>query len=52
MLNNILEISKRASKNGRVPIKIALLKIHNDSTSTNKMDFIGKKNMFKMQWIV
>ena len=51
MLNNILEISKRASKNGRVPIKIALLKIHNDSTST-KIDFIGKKNMFKMQWIV
>lgn len=36
MLNNILEISKRASKNGRVPIKIALLKIHNNPKETNK----------------
>ena len=35
MLGNILEISKRANKNGRVPIKVALLKIHNDSTETN-----------------
>lgn len=35
MFNNVLEISKRASKNGRVPIKIALLKIHEDSTETN-----------------
>ena len=43
MLNNILEISKRASKNGRVPIKIALLKIHNDSTSTNKNGLHWKK---------
>lgn len=34
MFNNILEISKRASKNGRIPIKIALLKIHDD-TETN-----------------
>lgn len=36
MLNNILEISKQASKGGRVPIKIALLKIHNDPNETNK----------------
>ena len=28
MLNNILEISSRAKRGGRVPIKIALLKIH------------------------
>lgn len=36
MLNNILEISKRVSKGGRVPIKIALLKIHDDPNETNK----------------
>lgn len=36
MLNNILEISKRAAKNGRVPIKIALLKIHDTPDETNK----------------
>ena len=36
MLGNILEISKRASKGGRVPIKIALLKIHKDVNETNK----------------
>ena len=35
MFNNILEISKRASKGGRVPIKIALLKIHDDPSETN-----------------
>lgn len=35
MFNNILEISKRASKGGRVPIKIALLKIHDDPKETN-----------------
>lgn len=35
MFNNILEISKRANKGGRVPIKIALLKIHDDATETN-----------------
>lgn len=34
--NNILEISKRASKGGRVPIKIALLKIHESDLETNK----------------
>lgn len=34
--NNILEISKRASKGGRVPIKIALLKIHENKSETNK----------------
>lgn len=36
MLGNILEISKRVSKGGRVPIKIALLKIHEDVNETNK----------------
>lgn len=36
MLGNILEISKRASKGGRVPVKIALLKIHEDEKETNK----------------
>lgn len=35
MSNNILEISKRASKGGRVPIKIALLKIHDDPNESN-----------------
>lgn len=36
MFNNILEISTRAKKGGRVPIKIALLKIHEVATETNK----------------
>lgn len=36
MFNNILEISKRVSKGGRVPIKIALLKIHEDEKETNR----------------
>ncbi|MCD7996375.1 MAG: hypothetical protein LUH21_03980 [Clostridiales bacterium] len=36
MFNNILEISKRTSKGGRVPIKIALLKIHKDEKETNR----------------
>lgn len=36
MYGNILEVSKRSSKGGRVPIKIALLKIHEDLTETNK----------------
>ena len=36
MLNNILEIAKRSSKGGRVPIKIALLKIHEDANEVNK----------------
>lgn len=35
MLNNVLEISKRATKGGRVAIKIALLKIHEDAAETN-----------------
>lgn len=34
-MNKILEISKRANKGGRVPIKIALLKIHDDPNETN-----------------
>lgn len=36
MLRKILEISKQTSKGGRVPIKIALLKIHEDDKETNK----------------
>lgn len=32
----ILEMAKRASKGGRVPIKIALLKIHDDPKETNE----------------
>lgn len=43
MLNNILEISKRVNKNGRVPIKIALLKIHNNPNETNKNGLHWKK---------
>lgn len=35
MKNTILEISRRASRGGRVPIKIALLKIHDVATETN-----------------
>lgn len=36
MINNVLEISKRANKGGRVSIKIALLKIHEVLEETNK----------------
>ena len=36
MLGKILEISKQTSKGGRVPIKIALLKIHEDEKETDK----------------
>lgn len=36
MLNNVLEMSKRANKGGRVAIKIALLKIHSNPEETNK----------------
>lgn len=36
MLNNILEVSKKISKGGRVPIKIVLHKIHKNPTETNK----------------
>ncbi len=35
MLNNVLEISSKTSKGGRVAIKIALLKIHDDPAETN-----------------
>lgn len=35
MISKILEISKRATRGGRVPIKIALLKIHDIETDTN-----------------
>ena len=34
-MSHILEISKKANRAGRVPIKIALLKIHNDAEETN-----------------
>lgn len=43
MLNNILEISQQSNKNGRVPIKIALLKIHDDPKETNKNGIHWKK---------
>lgn len=43
MLNNILEISQRSNKNGRVPIKIALLKIHDGPNETNKNGIHWKK---------
>ena len=43
MLGNILEISKRSNKNGRVPIKIALLKIHDNAEDTNKNGLHWKK---------
>lgn len=36
MLGNILEVSSKAKRGGRVPIKIALLKIHEDTEETNK----------------
>lgn len=36
MFNNILEISKRSNKGGRVAIRIALLKIHDNPTDKNK----------------
>lgn len=35
MFNHILEISKKSNRGGRVPIKIALLKIHDNATETN-----------------
>lgn len=47
MLNNILEISKRATKNGRVPIKIALLKIHDSEDDTNKNGLHWKREYIK-----
>lgn len=34
-MSHILEISKKANRAGRVPIKIALLKIHDDAKETN-----------------
>ena len=43
MLHNILEISKKTSKGGRVPIKIALHKIHSDPFETNKNGLHWKK---------
>lgn len=36
ILGGILELSKRSLKGGRVPIKIALLKIHDDANETNR----------------
>lgn len=43
MLNNILEVSEKSSKGGRVPVKIALHKIHNNSDETNKNGIHWKK---------
>ena len=43
MLGNILEISNKSSKNGRVPIKVALHKIHDDSQETNANGLHWKK---------
>ena len=43
MIHNILEISKKTSKGGRVPIKIALHKIHSDPNETNKNGLHWKK---------
>lgn len=43
MLNNILEVSKKISKGGRVPVKIALHKIHSDPKETNKNGIHWKK---------
>lgn len=43
MLGNILEISNKSSKNGRVPIKVALHKIHDDTQETNANGLHWKK---------
>ena len=43
MLNNILEVSKKISKGGRVPVKIALHKIHSNPKETNKNGIHWKK---------
>ena len=43
MLGNILEISNKSSKNGRVPIKVALHKIHDDIQETNANGLHWKK---------
>lgn len=47
MLGNILEISNHASKGGRVPIKIALLKIHEIQDETNKNGIHWKETYVK-----
>ena len=52
MLNNILEVSEKSSKGGRVPVKIALHKIHNNSDETNKNGIHWKRNMSKMLLIL
>lgn len=46
MLGNILEISNKSSKNGRVPIKVALHKIHDDTQETNANGLHWKRNMY------
>lgn len=44
MFNNVLEIATKATKGGRVPIKIALLKIHEDSKETNNNGIHWEEN--------
>lgn len=43
MLGNILEISNKSSKNGRIPVKVALHKIHDDMQETNANGLHWKK---------
>lgn len=48
MLNNILEISETTTKGGRVPVKIALLKIADDDINeTNKNGLHWKEEYVK-----
>ena len=47
MLGNILEISGKTSKGGRVPVRIALLKIHDAATETNKNGLHWKEEYVK-----
>lgn len=49
MINNILEISKNISKGGRVPITIALHKIHDDPDETNTNGIHWKREYVAVQ---
>lgn len=49
MINNILEISKRANKDGRVRSKIAFLKIHDGKSETNKNGIHWKKEYIEKE---
>lgn len=48
MLGNILEISNKSSKNGRVPIKVVLHKIHDDTQETNANGFHQKEQYYSL----